>query len=50
MLKPLSGSLQPFRFVQIDPGYRKRLENTLKKLEAQGQAPVCNQEVAKCLR
>ena len=36
MLKPLPGSLQPFRFVQIAAGYRKRLENTLKKLEEQG--------------
>jgi hypothetical protein len=35
-LKPLAGGVQPFRFVQIDPGYRKRLETTLKKLEEQG--------------
>ncbi len=36
MLKPLASGMQPFRFVQIDPGYRKRLESTLKKLEEQG--------------
>jgi len=36
MLKPLPGSLQPFRFVQIAPGYRNRLESTLKKLREQG--------------